>query len=204
MVALKRTFCYYMIVFGFLAGACKSDKQEVISDTASDTTMVVQPLPKALNSEEETDVEKQYEKQKAKTKKSGNIANTAPAEEQGANTLEAEDINAITQQDMEYNEFPAKPAAYPGGSAALNQYLAQHIRYPAQARENKIEGTVYANILVDEAGALGDVSFIKPIGYGLEEEVLKAIRGMPNLIPAEDQGKPVKTKFILPVKFYLK
>lgn len=197
---MKKTLYYGIVGFVLYAGACKSDRQEPQSGMTSDTTRVAGPRDMVVNVEPPT----KNEKQRTISKKADHITSNTTAKGQDSKITEAEDLTTITQQDMEYNEFPAKPAAYPGGTAALNQYLAEHIRYPAQARENKIEGTVYANILVDESGTLGDVTFLKPLGYGLEEEVLKAIKGMPKLIPAEDQGKPVKTKFILPVKFYMK
>ena len=197
---LKELLFTILITFVLIPSACKSDKQQVDTVPVADTTMV---LKHPDNVEPETTNEKQKRALMKSTQPT--IARSAPVPEDPADKMAStEDPAVMTQQDMEYNEFPTKPATYPGGVAALNQYLAQHITYPAQAREHKIEGTVYANILVDESGVLGDVSFPKPLGYGLEEEVLKAIKGMPKLIPAEDQGVPVKTKFYLPVKFYLK
>ena len=81
---------------------------------------------------------------------------------------------------------------------------------PDKTHERKVEETqveqrtVYAHIYLDQSGNREDVEFPNPLGYGLEEEVLRVIKAMPKFIPAEDQGEPVKTKLILPVKFYLK
>jgi len=40
-------------------------------------------------------------------------------------------------------------------------------------------------------------------GYGLDEEALRVIRKMPTWVPGKINGKAVKTKFTLPVKFIL-
>ena len=132
----------------------------------------------------------------------GKTLEETPAEQLTAPVAKEE--QTISEKEMEYNEFPTKRASYPGGVNALNQYLADNIKYPKDALANKIEGTVYAHIYVDQSGNREDVEFPNPLGYGLEEEVLRVIKAMPKFIPAEDQGEPVKTKLILPVKFYLK
>ena len=158
--------------------ACKSGNQEVTLENTGDSTIVAdQPAKVKIDS---ATLGEQL---------------TAPV---------AKEEQTISEKEMEYNEFPTKRATYPGGVGALNQYLADNIKYPKDALANKIEGTVYAHIYVDQSGNREDVEFPNPLGYGLEEEVLRVIKAMPKFIPAEDQGEPVKTKLILPVKFYLK
>ncbi len=135
-------------------------------------------------------------------KQQGRKSEETPAEQLTAPVAKEE--HTISEKEMAYNEFPSKRASYPGGVNALNQYLADNIKYPKDALANKTEGTVYAHIYLDQSGNKEDVEFPNPLGYGLEEEVLRVIKAMPKFIPAEDQGEPVKTKLILPVKFYLK
>ena len=208
---MRRLLFFGVALFAFWIGACKSDNKEAASETAVDTTMVAEtgvisydsvglvayeeevkknPPPKAAPADKTTTKTAPAEKPADASK----TTTTAPAA--GAAT-------AVVVDDKGYVEFPSKRATYPGGQVALNTYLSDNIKYPAMARENQIEGTVYAKILVDEQGTIVDVSFPKPLGYGLEEEVLRVIKGMPKLIPAEDQSKPVKTMYTLPVKFKL-
>lgn len=182
--------------------ACKSGNQEVTSETTGDSTIVVEQ-PARVNIDS-ANVERGIKKPKSKTpdKTHGKTLEEKPAEQ--LTTPVAKEENTISEKEMEYNEFPAKKASYPGGVNAMNQFLAKNIQYPKDALANKIEGTVYAHIYVDQSGNREDVEFPNPLGYGLEEEVLRVIKSMPKFIPAEDQGEPVKTKLILPVKFYLK
>ena len=212
---MRRCLFFGVALFAFWIGACKSDNKEAASETAVDTTKVAEPVGVisydsiGLVAYEE-EVKKKPAPKPAAADKTSTTPKTSTATKPAAasKTTTATPVadapatgEVITPEG--YVEFPSKRATYPGGQAALNQYLADNIKYPAMARENLIEGTVYAKILVDELGTIVDVSFPKPLGYGLEEEVLRVIKGMPKLIPAEDHSKPVKTMYTLPVKFKL-
>jgi periplasmic protein TonB len=178
--------------------ACKSGNKEVAVETPTDTTKVVEPV--GVITIDSAAVAEENMKPASNTP-----AKPAESKTTGATGKPAGSTTKATETDAAkgYVEFPSKRATYPGGEAALNKYLADNIKYPAMARENRVEGTVYASILVDEHGNILDVSFPKPLGNGLEDEVLRVIKGMPALIPAEDHSKPVKTKYMLPVKFKL-
>ncbi|HEY3384860.1 MAG TPA: energy transducer TonB [Saprospiraceae bacterium] len=212
---MRRYLFFGVALFSFWIGACKSDNKEAASETAVDTTKVAEPVGVisydsiGLVAYEE-EVKKKPAPKPAATDKTTTTPKTSSATkpaEASKTTTTAPTADAPATGEVitpeGYVEFPSKRATYPGGQAALNQYLADNIKYPAMARENLIEGTVYAKILVDELGTIVDVSFPKPLGYGLEEEVLRVIKGMPKLIPAEDHSKPVKTMYTLPVKFKL-
>jgi len=211
---MRRLLFFGVALFAFWIGACKSDNKEAASETAVDTTMVAEPTgvisydSVGLVAYEE-EVKKNPAPKPAAADKTTTTTKTAPATkpaEANKTTTTAPAAGAVvaaTATPEGYVEFPSKRATYPGGQASLNKYLSDNIKYPAMARENQIEGTVYAKILVDELGTIVDVSFPKPLGYGLEEEVLRVIKGMPKLIPAEDHSKPVKTMYTLPVKFKL-
>ena len=94
--------------------------------------------------------------------------------------------------------------AFPGGYTALQKYFDDNIEYPTEAVDNGVEGTVRVAFTVDENGKLvnagidGDAQ-----GYGLDEEALRVVSKMPKWTPGSVGGKPVKTKFVLPVRFAL-
>jgi periplasmic protein TonB len=198
---MKRSLFYGIALAALFLGACKSGNKEVTSETAVDTSMVKEPVgvisidSVAVAEENMKTPVKAADKSVGAEKKPSGAAKEQPGGAAGK--------DAALDVEKGVVEFPSKRATYPGGQAALNQYLAANIKYPTRARENGIEGTVYASIIVDELGSILDVSFPKPLGYGLEEEVLRVVKGMPKLIPAEDKSKPVKTKYVLPVKFDL-
>jgi outer membrane biosynthesis protein TonB len=188
------------LLFVFLA--CKSGNQEVTSETTGDSTIVVeQPASVKIDS---ANVTRGVKKPMSKAPEKTNARKLEVTPSKQLTAPLAKEEQTISEKEMEYNEFPTKKASFPGGANALNQYLADNIKYPKDALANKIEGTVYAYIYVDQLGNKEDVEFPNPLGYGLEEEVLRVIKAMPQFIPAEDHAEPVKTKLILPVKFYLR
>ena len=93
---------------------------------------------------------------------------------------------------------------FPGGKNALDNFINTTIEYPENASNNNIEGKVTVNFAVDEMGKVSNPKIVgKPLGYGLEEEVLKAVRKMPTWTPGVIKGKNVKTYYTLPVNFML-
>ncbi len=95
------------------------------------------------------------------------------------------------------------PPSFPGGSKSLAKFLNKKISYPGVALDNRIEGVVNVSLEIDEKGKIGEVAIIDGIGNGCEEEVLKAIRKMPDWVPATVDNVPTKRKYRLAVTFKL-
>ena len=92
---------------------------------------------------------------------------------------------------------------FPGGEDSLYAYIARNIVYPEAAKKEKIEGQVYVSFIVEKDGQLTGVKFLRDIGGGCGEEVLRVIRTMPKWKPGTQDGKPVRVQFNLPVAFEL-
>lgn len=96
-----------------------------------------------------------------------------------------------------------QPPVYDGGFDAMNAWLANKIRYPKLALENNVSGPVYIQFVVDEEGNISDAKVVRGIGFGCDEEALKAVQKMPKWIPGKQQGKAVKVQFTIPVQFII-
>ena len=92
---------------------------------------------------------------------------------------------------------------FPGGIEALMKFLAKNIKYPKEAWENRIEGLSIIAFVVDHRGYTGNYRILKPLGYGTDQEAIRVLQTMPKWIPGKRNGKPVKVKYTLPVKFSL-
>ncbi len=93
---------------------------------------------------------------------------------------------------------------FPGGEAALNNYLRKSINYPRQAQENDIMGTVFVKFVVGKDGSITDLEITSPRkGGGLEEEALRVISKMPRWKPGRQNGQNVAVYFTLPIRFEL-
>ena len=94
-------------------------------------------------------------------------------------------------------------ASFPGGSAALMQYIAQNLRYPNIQGDCNIQGRVIVGFTVNEDGTLSDIKVMKSISPTFDEEAILVVKSMPKWNPAKQNGKAVKTKYTVPVTFRL-
>ena len=137
-----------------------------------------------------------------------------------AQNASAKVAEVSNKDDNEVFLVPEEVAEFPGGNAALMQFLAKNIRYPQAALENGVQGRVIMQFIVNTDGSCSDFKIIrntaaasseKPIGAAkltkararLEKEALRLLRAMPYWKPAKQQGKAVRMQYTLPVVFRL-
>jgi TonB family protein len=92
---------------------------------------------------------------------------------------------------------------FPGGEEARLQYMMQNLRYPAEARKEGIQGTVFVTFLVEADGSITNVRVLRGIGGGCDEEAVRVIKEMPNWTPGRQRGQNVRVQFNMPVRFVL-
>ncbi len=90
---------------------------------------------------------------------------------------------------------------FPGGDEARIKFLNQNVHYPAMAHESGIQGIVYLTFVVSKTGQISDVTVVRGIGGGCDEEALRVIRSMPPWIPGRQNGKPVPVQYSLTLRF---
>lgn len=90
-----------------------------------------------------------------------------------------------------------------GGQTAMFKYFQSQLKYPAQARENKVQGKVYVGFVVEKNGSLSDLKVVRGIGSGCDEEALRILKNSPAWKPGSVEGKPVRTSYTVPVFFQL-
>lgn len=88
-----------------------------------------------------------------------------------------------------------------GGIEGWNQYLADNLDYPKEAKENGTNGTVYLTFIVTTEGTVQDVEILKGIGSGCDEEAIKAIKNAPKWKPGTQKGQKVNVKMRWPIRF---
>lgn len=93
--------------------------------------------------------------------------------------------------------------SFPGGQAALMQYLSSHVKYPAVAEENGIQGRVTVQFVVEKDGSVSDVKTMKSVDPSLDKEAERVVKSMPKWIPGKQNGSAVRVKYFVPVVFRL-
>ena len=117
-----------------------------------------------------------------------------------ANAVSA--IFEVLEGDTIYRIVNCAPC-FPGGDAALMNYLKDHIRYPANAIQNKIQGEVIIQLVVKKTGEIGNVKVLRSVDKDLDKEAVRVCKSLPDFIPARFGDKAVSTWHMLTVTFTL-
>lgn len=95
------------------------------------------------------------------------------------------------------------PATYPGGTAEFYKFIGNNLKYPDTAIKNNVQGNVLVSFIIEQDGTLADVKVEKKLGYGTDEEAVRVLKLSKKWNPGKLEGKPVRVKYNIPVKFSL-
>ncbi len=91
-----------------------------------------------------------------------------------------------------------------GGMKGLSQFLAQTMRYPAEAQKSRVQGRVFVSFVINTDGNVGDVNVLKGIGFGCDEESVRVVKlTSGHWKPGIQRGRPVRVKYNIPLNFAL-
>ncbi len=92
---------------------------------------------------------------------------------------------------------------FPGGAVEFMKWLTKHLRYPYNARKQKIQGKVVAVFYVEKDGSITGISVTKSLSAECDREALRVLRMMPAWQPGIQNDKPCRTKVCIPIVFKL-
>jgi hypothetical protein len=116
-----------------------------------------------------------------------------------------------------------------GGPDSMFRFLGRNIIYPAEARQLKVEGTVYIGFVVEKDGSITNIKVrrnvpetvinevkiinvegaatgskkVKRQDHSCAKEAIRVISMMPKWKAGKAKGVPVRVAFTLPIKFKL-
>ncbi len=114
-------------------------------------------------------------------------------------TTETDSVSASEGEDV--FTFVEQQPQYPGGDDAFFKFLDKNMKYPTEAREKGIQGTVWLRFVIGKEGKISEVTVVRGIGGGCDEEAKRVVEHMPNWIPGTQSGKPVAVRYNFPIKF---
>ncbi|HKK77411.1 MAG TPA: energy transducer TonB [Saprospiraceae bacterium] len=91
-------------------------------------------------------------------------------------------------------------------SEEMIKRIYKNLKYPAIARENNVEGTVVVSFIINESGKIKDIELLRDIGAGCGEVTLESVRRLQQKItfqPGMQQGRKVKVRYNIPIRFRL-
>lgn len=92
---------------------------------------------------------------------------------------------------------------FPGGTEALQKYLAQSVDYPVVAQENGIQGRVYIQFVINQNGEVTNATILRGVDPSLDREALRVVEAMPKWKPGKQRNSPVRVSYIVPINFLL-
>lgn len=119
--------------------------------------------------------------------------------EQGGNGV----LEITLKKDKEVFVVVEELPEFQGGFQALKAFVATTIKYPVVALENKIQGKVFVNFVVDKDGSVSNAKIAKSVDPSLDAEALRIVEAMPNWKPGKQGGEAVGVAYTIPIEFNL-
>ena len=95
------------------------------------------------------------------------------------------------------------PPYYSKGMAAFADYVQSNMQYPQEAMQNKKEGAVSIQFIIDEDGKLSDFKKVSNVGSGLEEEAIRLLKNSLGWTPGIQNGHKVPVEIVQQIIFRL-
>ncbi len=81
--------------------------------------------------------------------------------------------------------------------------ISKNFEYPPMAKEMNIQEKIYVEFVIGKDGKITDARVVKGSDPDLKKEALRLVNLLPGLKPAKQRGKPVRTKYTVPISFKL-
>jgi protein TonB len=85
---------------------------------------------------------------------------------------------------------------FPGGMAKFYKFVGDNYQTP---EGEGLNGKVYVTFVVEKDGSLTDIKVLRDIGYGTGKEAIRVLKKCPKWSPGEQNGKPVRVLYSLPI-----
>lgn len=119
---------------------------------------------------------------------------------------ETEEEAEVKEEKTSYNSSELNPGSrpqFPGGEAAMNEYIWTCLQYPYDALQAGAQGRVLVQFTVTRTGNIANVHIVSGKHPSLNREALRIVRSMPKWTPGRVNGKPVDVTLTLPINFQL-
>ena len=118
-------------------------------------------------------------------------------------------VGGLDGQEAPYVFLVLRPTPDAEGGGALAEGVTPPRRvegpvpeYPEDARKERVEGMVVAQVVIDEAGRVSHARVLKGLHPSLDEETLETIRAW-RFEPATRDGEPVEVFYNLVIRYLL-
>ena len=86
---------------------------------------------------------------------------------------------------------------FPGGMQMFYKYFATNFNYPDDSKFKG--GRTLVEFIVEVDGSLTDIKVVVPLGFGIDEQLIKIFKASPLWIPATNNGEKIKCSYMMPI-----
>jgi TonB family protein len=134
----------------------------------------------------------------------------ASAEEKRKLAWEERFKASVTYKDAEghlvYNKAEEDPS-FNGGEQAMKRFLQDNVKFPKDAAEEGLDGTVFIDFVVSSDGNVRAVMVTNIPGEEVDQrfidEAVRVVKSMPRWLPGRQHGKAVDVSYSIPIAFEL-
>lgn len=107
-------------------------------------------------------------------------------------------VSAPTVNDTLYTN-----AEFPGGLGELLKYMHNNREYANKKDEKNGIGNISISFVIEKDGSIADSTIVvnTPNAGFYGQESIRLVKSMPRWIPAKVDGKTVRIKFVMPIRF---
>ena len=120
----------------------------------------------------------------------------------GYNTGRTEKPEMNEERTNVFNVVSQMPS-FPGGQGALFEWISKNVVYPADAKENGVQGRVIVTFVVGREGDISNARVVKSVFPSLDKEAIRVVSSMPKWIPGRQGEATVPVELTVPVTFRL-
>ncbi len=112
------------------------------------------------------------------------------------NATDVEDISSDTIQALESNSGLSE------AETALFKWLSKNIKYPEEAKKNKIQGKVIVRVFIEKDGTCTNIQLLRGVNELLDNEAIRVLKSYPNIVSLKQHSQ--RGKYLtLPIVFNL-
>jgi len=96
------------------------------------------------------------------------------------------------------NNIQVKPE-FPEGKEAMYSFIRKNYVVPQAILDQKKNRKVFVSFVVEKDGRLSDLKVLREVGFDTGKEALRVLALMPKWQPGENEGKPIRCRYAIPI-----
>ena len=105
-------------------------------------------------------------------------------------------ISVVKGMPIPFETVEVQPT-FPGGVSEFVRFVGKNFKAPEE--EDSPSGILKVSFVIDTNGSVGEIKIINDLGGGTGEEAKRVLLTSPKWTPGNENGKPVRVLFVLPI-----